>query len=147
MSEPRLRITLAVLALAGLAIATYLTIVHYQGDDPVCLAGGEGCAEVQDSEYAELAGIPVPVIGLVGYLTILAVAALPGDPGRFGGLFVTLVGAAFSLYLTYLELFVIDAICQWCVASAIVMTAALIVAALRALRFGGRGDPDLQTSD
>jgi len=137
MSETRLRTALAVLALIGLGIATYLTVVHYDGGDPICLAGGHGCATVQKSDYAEMAGLPVPVIGLFGYLTLLAAAALPGDRGRILGLFAALVGFGFSIYLTYLELFVIDAICHWCVGSAVVMTLTLIVALTRALRFTG----------
>lgn len=142
MNEKRLRVTLAALGVLGLVISGYLTTVHLDGSDPVCLAGGGGCGIVQNSEYAELVGIPVPVIGLVGYLTVLLAAALPGDPGRLLGLFAALIGFGFSLYLTYLELFVIDAICQWCVASAVVMTAVLAVALVRALRFAGTsGEP------
>jgi len=137
MSEARLRIAGAVLALIGLGIATYLTIVHYDGGDPLCLAGGHGCATVQESDYAEMAGLPVPVIGLFGYLTVLLAAALPGDAGRILGLFAAVIGFGFSLYLTYLELFVIDAICQWCVGSAVVMTLTFVVALTRALRFTG----------
>jgi len=137
MSEQRLRIALAGLAIAGLAIATYLTVVHYDGGDPVCLAGGHGCATVQESDYAKTAGLPVPVIGIFGYLTLLLAAALPGDRGRLLGLFAALIGFGFSIYLTYLELFVIDAICQWCIGSAVVMTLSFVVALLRALRFTG----------
>lgn len=144
MTEARLRVALAVLSVIGIAIATYLTIVHYQGGEPVCLAGG-GCATVQESDYAEMAGVPVPVIGLFGYLTILAAAAMRGDPGRLFGLFAGGIGFGFSVYLTYLELFVIDAICQWCIGSAVVMTLAFIVALIRAVRFTGtsthRGGP------
>ncbi len=135
--EGTARLLLALLAVAGLAIAVYLTLVHYEGESPVCLAGGEGCSKVQDSPYAELAGIPVPVIGLGGYLALLAAAATRGDPGRLAGIFVAMVGFGFSLYLTYLELWVIDAICQWCVASAVLMTLALATALWRFVRFGG----------
>jgi uncharacterized membrane protein len=138
LAESNLRALLAFLSLVGLGIAAYLTVVHYQGGDPVCLAGGEGCSKVQESEYATLLGAPVPLIGVGGYLTVLAAALIPGDPGRVLGVFAALVGVGFSLYLTYLELFVIDAICQWCVASAIVICLALVVSLLRAIRFGGR---------
>ena len=139
MSEARLRVVLALLAVAGIGIATYLTTVHYQGGDPVCLTGGEGCTKVQESDYAEMAGVPVPVIGLLGYLIVLIAAALPGDPGRLLGLFAGLIGFGFSIYLTYLELFVIDAICQWCIGSAVVMTLVFIAALFRALRYAGTG--------
>jgi uncharacterized membrane protein len=139
-SERALRIVLAVIALVGLGVAIYLTTTHYQHDAPVCLAGGEGCAQVQESEFSELAGVPVPLIGIFGYLTVLAAAALPGDVGRFGGLFAGIVGVSFSAYLTYLELFEINAICQWCVASAVLMTIVFVVTLLRAIRYGGRGN-------
>ncbi len=137
MTERRLRITLGVLGLIGLGIAVYLTIEHYAGgDNPVCAFGG-GCETVQHSDYAKLAGIPVPVLGLLGYVAVLVAAALPGDPGRMLGILAALVGFGFSAYLTYLELFVINAICQWCVGSAIVMTLVLIVSLLRGIRFAG----------
>ena len=144
-SEPALRLTLTVLAVIGLGIAGYLTVVHYDGSSPVCLAGGESCSKVQSSEYAELVGIPVPLIGLFGYLTVLAAALLPGDVGRFGGVFAGLVGVGFSAYLTYLEIFEIEAICQWCVASALLMCLVLALSLYRALRFGGV-DRDLGAS-
>lgn len=140
-SERNLRLLLAALAIAGLAIAGYLTVVHYEGGEPVCLAGGESCAKVQDSDYADLLGVPVPLLGIAGYLTMLAAAALPGDRGRFLGVFAGLVGVGFSLYLTYLEIFEIEAICHWCVASAVVMSMALATALIRALRFGGIQEP------
>jgi uncharacterized membrane protein len=67
--------------------------------------------------------------------------------GRFGGFLTALVGFGFSAYLTYLELFVIDAICQWCVASAILMALSLAVAGTRAFAYGGRDlGPQLQSS-
>ena len=83
------------------------------------------------------------MIGIAGYVGLLVAALARGDAARFGGLMLALVGFGFSAYLTYLELFVIDAICQWCVASAVLMTALLALAAFRAFRFAGdelRGD-------
>ena len=136
MSDSQLRLLAGALALAGLAIAIYLTIVHYDHSSPVCVGGGGGCEKVQTSDYAELAGLPVALIGAIGYAAILLSLAVPGDSGRFAGALLGLVGLGFSLYLTYLELFVIDAICQWCVASAVVMTALAGVLMLRFLRSG-----------
>jgi len=134
VSERRLRLLAAVLALAGIAVATYLTWVHYEGIKPFCVAGGGGCERVQTSDYADLAGVPVALIGLIGYVSILASLLIPRDLGRFAGAFLGLVGFGFSVYLTYLELFVIDAICQWCVASALLMTLLMIVLVARAAR-------------
>jgi uncharacterized membrane protein len=116
-----LRQAVAGLCLLGIAIAGYLTWVHYADLEPICAASG-GCERVQNSDYAQLAGLPVAVLGLAGYVAILATLALPDERGRVAGAFLALVGFGFSVYLTYLELFVIDAICQWCVASAVVMT-------------------------
>ncbi len=86
---------------------------------------------MQNSDYAELAGVPVALLGLIGYGAILASLALPGDVGRFAGAVLALAGFGFSAWLTYVELFEIDAICQWCVASAVIMTALAVVTLLR----------------
>jgi uncharacterized membrane protein len=143
-----LRIAAAVLALAGIGVATYIAIAESGGGAPKCLAGGSGCETVADSKYAHLAGVNVAVIGIVGYVLVLVAAIVPGDPGRFGGFLMALIGFGFSLYLTYLELFVIDALCQWCVASAILMALSLAVAATRAFAYAGHelGGPQLQSS-
>jgi uncharacterized membrane protein len=147
-SERKLRIAAALLALAGIAVATYIAIAESGGGAPKCLAGGTGCETVAESRYSHLAGINVAVIGIAGYALLLAAAVLPGDAGRFGGFLTALVGFGFSAYLTYLELFVIDAICQWCVVSAVLMTLSLPVAATRAFAFTGRelGTPQIQSS-
>jgi uncharacterized membrane protein len=148
LSERNLRIAAAVLALAGIGVATYIAIAESGGGAPKCLAGGSGCETVADSKYAHLAGVNVAVIGIVGYVLVFVAAIVPGDPGRFGGFLTALIGFGFSLYLTYLELFVIDAICQWCVASAILMALSLAVAATRAFAYAGHelGGPQLQSS-
>jgi uncharacterized membrane protein len=137
-SERNLRLAAAVLAVAGIAVATYIAIAEGGGGSPKCLVGGHGCETVAQSHYSHLAGINVAVMGIVGYVVLLAAALAPGDPGRFGGFFAALIGVGFSAYLTYLELFVIDAICQWCVASAVLMTLSLAIASTRALAYGGR---------
>jgi uncharacterized membrane protein len=131
MTARRLFLVTAGLAAVGIAIAGYLTWVHYADIEPICAGGGGGCEKVQTSSYAELAGVPVAVIGLVGYLAILGSLLVPGEAGRMGGAVLALVGFGFSVYLTYLELFEIDAICQWCVASAVVMTALAVATTAR----------------
>ena len=97
---------------------------------------GGGCHTVQQSEYSELAGIPVAVLGLVAYATLLVAAILPGPLGRALGLFTAVVGVGFSAWLTYAELVLIDAVCAWCVSSAVLITLALILTAWRAARAG-----------
>lgn len=122
----RRHIAIAGLALIGLAIASYLTIVHYTGAEPVC-AVNHGCETVQKSKYADLAGVPVALIGLIGYVAILLSLLIRGETGRLTRVGITAIGFLFSAYLTYLELFEIHAICQWCVGSAVIMTALLIL--------------------
>jgi uncharacterized membrane protein len=95
-SERKLRIAAALLALAGIAVATYITIAESGGGAPKCLAGGTGCETVGESRYSHLAGINVAVIGIAGYAVLLAAAVLPGDAGRFGGFLTALVGFGFS---------------------------------------------------
>ena len=107
-------------ALAGLGIATYLTVVHYTGGDPVC-AVAHGCATVQQSDYATLAGVPVALLGVVGYVGLLAALIVDGEAGRTAAAFLSLAGLAFSGWLTYVEVGILDAICIWCVGSAICM--------------------------
>jgi uncharacterized membrane protein len=116
-------------AVAGLGIAGYLTVVHYAGGEPVC-AIAHGCATVQKSTYAELAGVPVALLGLLGYVAILAALARDGERERTAAAFLSLAGFGFSAWLTYVEVVKLDAICIWCVGSAICMTllAALSVA-------------------
>jgi uncharacterized membrane protein len=75
--ERRLRLGMCLLAVAGLAVAGYLTYVHYAGIEPICAGGGGGCERVQTSSYAELAGIPVVVLGLIGYAAILGRSRCP----------------------------------------------------------------------
>jgi uncharacterized membrane protein len=132
--QDRLRVAMAGLALLGIAIAGYLTWVHYAGLKPVCLSGGGGCEKVQSSQYADVAGIPVALLGLIGYFGVLGSLWLRGDKGLTLGVLLTLIGLGFSAYLTYRELFTIDAICQWCVASAVVMTVLTGLALVRFLR-------------
>jgi uncharacterized membrane protein len=125
-----------VLSLIGVGIAGYLTWVHYGHLSVVCLSGGGGCEKVQSSDYAELAGIPVALLGLLGYIGILAsVLLLPRDEGKLASAFLALVGFGFSMYLTWAELFRIHAICQWCVASAVIMTALTVLTLARLLRY------------
>jgi uncharacterized membrane protein len=124
---------MAALAAVGLGIAVYLTVVHYSGGNPIC-ASSHGCETVQHSRYAKLGGIPVAVIGLAGYVAVLSLLVRDRPDTRLAAAGATMVGFGFSAYLTYLELFKIKAICQWCVASAVIMTALMGLAFVRAAR-------------
>jgi len=132
--DRRLKIAIAVLCILGIGDAGYLTYVHYEGLKGVCLSGGGGCETVQASKYAKIGGLPVAVLGLAGYIGILGSLAIKGELGRAAGFALALVGFAFSMYLTYRELFTIHAICQWCVGSAVLMTLLTILTLYRFLR-------------
>jgi uncharacterized membrane protein len=123
------RRAIAAVAVLGLAISAYLTWVHYAGIEPVC-TGVSDCERVQSSDYAELVGIPVALLGVVGYAALLL--SLRG-PVELTALLAYLA-VAFSAYLTWAELFRIDAICQWCVVSALASLAIAVLATLYALR-------------
>jgi uncharacterized membrane protein len=125
-------------ALAGLGIAAYLTVVHYAGGAPVC-AIAHGCETVQKSAYATLAGVPVALLGLIGYAGILASLLRDDDAGRTATAFLSLLGFGFSAWLTYVEVERLHAICIWCVGSAVCMTllAALGVFGLAGLPAAG----------
>jgi uncharacterized membrane protein len=123
MTARSLRIALTAFSLAGIGVAGYLTYVHYAGIKPVCTAGG-GCEKVQTSVYSELLGMPVALLGLLGYIAIFGTLLAPQtERTRFAVMALTLVGFAFSAYLTYRELYSIHAICEWCVSSAVILTA------------------------
>ena len=129
----RLRVAVLALSALGLAIAGYLTYVHYADIESVCSIA-HGCQKVQTSEWSELAGVPVALLGLVGYAGILASVFVPGEAGLMAGAGMALVGFGFSAYLTYREIWTIEAICVWCVASAIVLTVLSVVCVARLLR-------------
>lgn len=122
------------LALAGLAVAGYLTYVETQLVQAVCGPVGD-CNAVQSSSYARLFGVlPVGVLGAAGYVGILAAWLLNRlGRGRLAAmapvavLVMTLFGVIFSIYLTYLELFVIRAVCIWCLTSAVIITLLMLL--------------------
>jgi uncharacterized membrane protein len=129
----RMERAMAALSLAGLAVAGYLTWVHYAEVEPWCTSFSD-CVRVQSSAYADLAGVPVALIGLAGYASILGSLFIRGELGLLLTAFLTLVGVGFSAYLTWAEIFWIEAICQWCVVSAVLMTTLAALAFVRLLR-------------
>ena len=135
MSRTTMFRVMIVLAVLGLGDATYLTIVHYGGLILVCTASHNGaspCETVQTSQYAELAGVPVALLGAIGYVGIISSLLLPErEWTRLATLALTLFGFGFSAYLTYRELFSIHAICEECATSAVFLTLLFIGAAIR----------------
>lgn len=120
------------LSLAGLALATYLSVEHVIGGIPACGISG-GCDDVTTSEYAVLLGIPVAFIGVTGYAAILlgtlTYLGLEDPPNVliYALLGIALLGEVFTLYLVYTQAFRIHSYCEYCLASAAIMTSVLIL--------------------
>lgn len=131
VSDRGLRVATAVVALTGIAIAGYLTWAHFSDSAVVCVRGG-GCETVQRSSYSEVAGAPVALLGLVAYSTLLSLVLWDSPSARMAAAAVALVAVLFSVYLLVLQVFVIDAICIWCVANDVLV--APLLAVLTALR-------------
>jgi uncharacterized membrane protein len=128
-----LRRVMLVIAVLGIALASYLVYVHYSGARPICTSkGGETCLKVQTSVWSKVGPIPVSLIGLIGYIAItLSLLAPDRDETRIVTLGMTLIGVCFSGYLTYRELFTLHEICEECAASAVMMALLFIGAAWR----------------
>lgn len=141
MSPRALRITMIVLTVLGVGLASYLTYIHYAGIKPLCGKNGGGCEIVQTSQYSKLVGVPVALIGLLGYIAILGSLLVPeSETSRLATVAFTVVGFGFSAYLTYRELFSIHHICEYCVSSAGLITIIMCLSIWRFLR----GDPRLR---
>jgi uncharacterized membrane protein len=136
-SEWTLRRAIAFLAAIGIGVAAYIAIVEGGAGAPACLAGGSGCETVAKSSYSHVAGINIAVFGIVAYVLLLATAFFANDAARLGGFAVALGGFGYSVFLTYLEIFKIEAICQWCVASAVLMTILFLLNATRLIGYAG----------
>jgi len=128
MTEDRLRTVVLVLAGLGAAIAGYLVWAHYADAAISCTSGG--CETVQRSDYAEIAGLPVALLGLLAYTAIAATATLRGELARVVTAGIVVTGFLFSTYLLLVQALVIHAVCDWCVASDAVMSALVVVVML-----------------
>lgn len=135
-----LRMGAALTALAGVFVSAYLWL-YKLGMIGTLSCGTGGCETVQLSPYSRFAGVEVAAIGLAGYVVLLALTLLSLTPRHAGsvGLINALVGlsgvaVAFTLYLKYLEFFVIKAVCRWCVASAVLITIFFVLAVLERRR-------------
>jgi uncharacterized membrane protein len=134
VSDRALRAGVALVALAGTAVAGYLTYVHYRPDALICTSSG-GCETVQESSYAELVGIPVALLGLLAYLAVLALVLWDTEAARTAVAAIALGGVAFAVYLVALQAFVIDAWCVWCLVNDLLLVPLLaILAVWRVLR-------------
>jgi uncharacterized membrane protein len=120
-------------AALGLVVSLYLLSVHWGWGRAICLGVG-ACDVVNTSIYSELLGLPVALLGALTYLALLALGGLIWHHlyealARYGQFLLAAIGVAFSAYLTYIELFILRALCPWCVLSAVLIT---LIAALSA---------------
>ena len=129
MNERTLRLSSAALAVLGAAITGYLLYARESGAELACTTGG--CEAVQSFAYAEVLGMPVAALGLVGFLGLLVAALGRGEWARLGQATLALAALIFSGYLLVIQLAVIDALCQWCLATDVIMTGLAALALLR----------------
>lgn len=126
----KLYITAAIVSLIGLADAIYLTVEHVTGQSVRCTIIA-GCSEVLSSRYAVVAGLPLAAVGAAAYFSVFSLATLAAFRYRAAGTLMTalvLLMFLFSLWLIYLQAFVIHAFCQFCLLSAAVTTALTVIA-------------------
>lgn len=117
---------ISLLALAGFAVSAYLLTVHWGWWSAVCLGVGD-CELVNTSRFSEFLGIPVALLGMFAYAGMFAasVFVMRGAYTEWAGrllFFGAAIGVAFSVYLTYVELFILHEICPWCVLSALIVS-------------------------
>jgi uncharacterized membrane protein len=129
-----------VASIIGFIDSAYLTFVKFTDTPIYCTPGLGDCATVQNSPYSELWGIPLALLGSLTYLALILLYLFGQKMRLFKSIQLHLVfglglfGFLFSLYLTYLEFFVIRALCQWCVLSALCMTAIFITTIIQLKR-------------
>lgn len=129
MRDRRFRLAIALLATAGIAIAAYLSYTH--ATDTALICPTSGCGKVQHSPYAEIAGVPVAYLGVVGYALVLVTTGANSMRALTATAALALAGSGFAAYLLWLQLFVIDALCTWCVTSDAVLVVITFLAFAR----------------
>ncbi|HWP93747.1 MAG TPA: vitamin K epoxide reductase family protein [Thermodesulfobacteriota bacterium] len=123
------RIILLVLSALGFAVSLYLTYLYYSKTEAAFCAAGSGCDAVRDSSYSAILGVPVSLLGVIGYSLIFVLSLISMEKGRKWLLLyvISLGGFVFSAYLTYVEFFIIKAACFYCVVSALLITAVFVI--------------------
>jgi len=137
--DKRLKQVTIAFAVIGLLVSIYMTIFKLTNNESMCI-GSHGCSIINASKYSVINGIPVAVVGALGYLSILALLYLETKPGFFqdnGSMLlfgVTLIGFLFTLWLIYLEVALIKAYCPFCITSQVSMTIIFILTVMRVLK-------------
>ena len=129
-----------VLTVIGILVSIYMTVYKITENNAMCLGSGD-CSTVNASKYSEvLGGFPVAGVGVIGYLSILGLhvlemrRSLSRDNATLALFGITLIGFLFTVYLVYIEIAVIKALCPFCVTSQIVMTLIFIVSVVRLIK-------------
>ena len=128
-----------VLAVLGLLVASYMTVYKWTDNQTMCLGNG-GCSAVNSSVYSEIYGIPVALVGVLGYAVILAALVLAGRLAflRRNGVLIVfglcLAGFIFTVYLIYVEIALIHALCPFCIVSQLIMSVLFALAVIRLVR-------------
>jgi uncharacterized membrane protein len=131
-TDRKLRLLIRIVMIPGFIAATYLTYTKLAHINPVCADGG--CAVISVSRWSEVFGIPVTLLGMLTYIAIFASTFVPGENGKLAGAFFATVGAAFSIWLQYQALFVMEHFCPWCMTSAVCMNLLAIITIWRVVR-------------
>jgi uncharacterized membrane protein len=129
VTDRRLRIVSAFLAFVGAGVAGYLLWARQTGAALICTTGG--CETVQSSQYAEVLGVPVALLGLACYVALAATALLSSENARLLHIVLALAAAVFSSYLLYVQIELIGAVCSWCLLSDAIVSGLAILALLR----------------
>ncbi len=137
-----LRLVSIGLCVVGIFVAGYMAWAELTGNETQCTDAGKiDCTAVQESAYATTLGIPLALLGVLGYVAILGVLVLEDQVevlatyGRTLVIGMTLFGVLLQAYLSVLEATVLDAWCQWCIASFVIITLLLIIGSYRVYRF------------
>lgn len=140
MTDSHLRRLGILFSIIGLLVASYLIYIKYNPASALCLAAG-GCEVVNTSVYSAIRGVPIAALGALSYLILLVALLfetrndLVGEWGVLVEFGLALVGTMYSAYLTYIEIAVLHRICPYCVTSAIMMTAILVISSIRLRRY------------
>ena len=133
ISERRFYLVVALLASVGLALASYLSYLHFSHAQITFCTTGTGCDTVRESQYSTLLSVPVALLGAILFVAVIVVSTGPFKDRLKRTLLAVMAtaGLAFSAYLTYLEAFTIHAYCYYCLATAAVVAAIFVLLHLR----------------
>jgi len=137
--EKRLSQLMVAFVVVGLLVSIYMTIFKLTSNERMCI-GSKDCSVVNASRYSEVNGVPVAVVGMGGYGTLLAILLLERRPGIFKAngtmilVGISLVGFLFTAYLIYVEIALIKAYCPFCITSQVSMTIIFILSVIRLIK-------------